>query len=204
MKQGVWRRDLFRQVGFKCQPWLLFKMSNWALLAFRGASVSTGNPPPRRVDAKSILSSERPQSSTAPPFPLFFHETTRPLSQTLNVYFVLINADIKFRRFLTNFGIDKLHPDMRAVVRQTRQIVDLMYTRPVRKDEHDDTGMATEYTAPLQMKKRQCQSIVFWLLQMLHRLINGYSQYPTHGTPSPTRKEKTLDAIFSLEAAVSL
>src|SRR5262245_5571675 len=62
----------------------------------------------------------------------FFHETSRSLPESLNVYFVLLNAEIKFNRFLKNFGIDKLHPDMKAPIEQTIQIVNLMYTRPVR------------------------------------------------------------------------
>ena len=85
----------------------------------------------RRADALSILSLDRP-SITAPLFPPFLHQTTRSLPQTLNIYFVLINAEVKFRRFAKNFGLDKLHPDMRAIAEQTIRIVDLMYSQPVR------------------------------------------------------------------------
>ena len=85
----------------------------------------------RQADSSSILSSDRP-SITAPPFPPFLHQTTRSLLQTLNIYLVLLNAEVKFQRFAKNIGLDKLHPDMRAIAEQTIRIVDLMYSQPVR------------------------------------------------------------------------
>ena len=87
----------------------------------------------RQVDAASILSS-RPPDLTALPFPPFRHVTERETHQALNVYLVLLNAEIKFQRFARNIGIDKLHPDMRDIVEQTIRIVDLMYSEPVRSD----------------------------------------------------------------------
>jgi hypothetical protein len=87
----------------------------------------------RQVDPVSILSSD-PPSLLAPPFPPFLHQTTRDLDQTINVYFLLLNAEIKFQRFKKNIGLDKLHPDMRAIVEQTIKIVDLMYSQPVRSE----------------------------------------------------------------------
>jgi hypothetical protein len=85
----------------------------------------------RQVDPESILSSH-PPNLTAPLFPPFHHQTSRDILQTLNVYFVLLNADIKFQRFAKNIGLDKLHPDVKAVVKQTMEIVRLMYSQPQR------------------------------------------------------------------------
>ena len=87
----------------------------------------------RQVDAASILSS-RPPDLTALPFPPFRHATEREAHQALNVYLVLLNAEIKFQQFVRNVGLDKLHPDMRDIVEQTIHIVDLMYSEPVRSD----------------------------------------------------------------------
>lgn len=87
----------------------------------------------RQVDPESIFSSH-PPNLTAPPFPPFHHQTSRDILQTLNVYFVLLNADIKFQRFAKNIGLDKLHPDVKAVVEQTMEIVRLMYSQPQRSE----------------------------------------------------------------------
>ena len=87
----------------------------------------------RQVDAASILSL-CPPDLTALPFPPFHHATECDTHQALNVYLVLLNAEIKFQRFARNIGLDKLHPDMRAIVEQTIRIVDLMYSEPVRSD----------------------------------------------------------------------
>jgi hypothetical protein len=89
----------------------------------------------RRADPVSIVSSDRP-SVTAPPFPPFLHQTTRSLPQTLNVYFVLLNAEAKFQQFAKNIGLHKLHPNMRAIAEQTIRIVDLMYSQPVHSGAH--------------------------------------------------------------------
>jgi hypothetical protein len=87
----------------------------------------------RQVVPESILSTH-PPDLTAPPFPPFHHQTSRDILQTLNVYFVLLNAEIKFQRFAKNIGLDKLHPDMKAVVEQTMEIVRLMYSQPQRSE----------------------------------------------------------------------
>ena len=87
----------------------------------------------RQVDQASIVSSD-PPAPDAPPFSPFTHETKRKIDQAINVYFLLLNADIKFRRFIQNVGLDKLHPEMRAIAKQTMDIVDLIYTHPVRSE----------------------------------------------------------------------
>jgi hypothetical protein len=83
----------------------------------------------RQVDPAFVLSSNNP-SVTAPSFPPFLHQTTRSLPQSLNIYFVLLNAEIKFQRFAKHIGLDKLHPDVKAIVDQTIEIVHLMYSEP--------------------------------------------------------------------------
>ena len=87
----------------------------------------------RQVDPVSILSLD-PPAPDAPPFPPFIHETKRRINQAINVYFLLLNADIKFRRFMQSIGLDKLHPEMRAIAKQTMDIADLMYTQLARSE----------------------------------------------------------------------
>lgn len=87
----------------------------------------------REVDTQCIISPQ-PSDPSSPPFPSFSHTTTRPLYQSLNIYFILLNAEIKFQRFAKHFGVERLHPDMRAVVNQTNEIVDLMYAQPKRSE----------------------------------------------------------------------
>jgi len=81
------------------------------------------------VDSVSILFPDPPKL-TAASFPPF-DQTTRSMGNTLNAYFVLLNAEFKFKRYARNVGLDKLHPDMRALVEQTIHIVNLMYSQPV-------------------------------------------------------------------------
>ena len=57
----------------------------------------------RQVDPASILSPDRPDPTTQP-FPPFRHNTERVPAEALNVYFVLLNAEIKFQRFAKNIG----------------------------------------------------------------------------------------------------
>ena len=80
------------------------------------------------ADPLSILSLDHP-SVTAPPFLPFLYQTTWSLPQTLNIYLVLINAEVAFQWFAKNFGLDKLHLDMRAIVEQTIRIVNLMHSQ---------------------------------------------------------------------------
>ena len=61
----------------------------------------------RQVDPASIVSSD-PPAPDAPPFPSFTHGTKRKIDEAINVYFLLLDADIKFRRFIENISLDKL------------------------------------------------------------------------------------------------
>jgi hypothetical protein len=108
----------------------------------------------RQVDPASILSSDRP-NPTAQPFPPFHHDTERIPAEALNVYFVLLNAEIKFQRFAKNIGLDKLHPDMRAIAEQTISIVDLMYSQPVRSE----ACVAAQVSARSEFSREPCMVI---------------------------------------------
>jgi hypothetical protein len=67
-----------------------------------------------------------PEDINAPLFPPLMHSTTRESRDQLNPWFVIMNAAIKFQRFSENYGLDKLHPSMRANAEQTLQILDLL------------------------------------------------------------------------------
>jgi hypothetical protein len=80
------------------------------------------------------LSPQIPLLLTPHHSPPLTHDTKRKIDEAINVYFLLLNADIKFRRFIENIGLDKLYPEMRAIAKQTMHIVELIYTHPVRSE----------------------------------------------------------------------
>jgi hypothetical protein len=77
-----------------------------------------------------------PDDLTAPEFPTFVQTTTRNPVQALNVWFVLMNAEVKFRRFKQNYGFINLHPSIRAMAEQTIEIADLIYSKPSRSESY--------------------------------------------------------------------
>lgn len=41
---------------------------------------------------------------------------------------MLLNADVKFNRYIKDYGLESLHPDIQQVVKATLELVDLIYT----------------------------------------------------------------------------
>jgi hypothetical protein len=68
-----------------------------------------------------------PGNTDAEEFPKFTFESRRLPVETLNPWFVIMNAGIKFDRFRDNYGLDVLHSSMAEIAKQTLEIVDLIY-----------------------------------------------------------------------------
>jgi hypothetical protein len=104
-----------------------------------------------------------PEDVTATPFPTFEHQTERIQKEKLNIWFVMLNAEIKFRRFIKNYGESALHPDLLSVVKETIEIVQLVYKKlnlanikptrrskrntnksPISYEEREESGTDTE------------------------------------------------------------
>jgi hypothetical protein len=68
-----------------------------------------------------------PGNTDAEEFPKFTFQSSRLPAETLNPWFVIMNAGIKFDRFRDNFGLDTLHSSMAEIAKQTLEIVDLIY-----------------------------------------------------------------------------
>jgi hypothetical protein len=145
----------------------------------------------REVDAQCIISPQPPDPSS-PPFPPFRHETNRPLSQSLNIYFILLNAEIKFRRFAKHFGVERLHPEMRAVVNQTNEIVDLMYAQPKRSEACQTLHVPARSEWSLRPHLQGPGAISY------AEDLDGESQRAGRGSAAPSKMEqRKCDLYFS-------
>ena len=69
--------------------------------------------------------------SVCPCFPSFTFESTRPASLSLNPFLVILNAEIKLRRYLRVAGRQNALPaDVMQLVHKTIELVDLIYWQP--------------------------------------------------------------------------
>ena len=70
-----------------------------------------------------------PNDTVSPPLHVFEHQSVRSEGEKLNIWLVMLNAEVKFSRFRKNYGLWALHSDLRPAVEETIEIVDLIYRR---------------------------------------------------------------------------
>ncbi|KAF8508384.1 hypothetical protein JB92DRAFT_2953149 [Gautieria morchelliformis] len=63
-------------------------------------------------------------------FPPFRHVSTRGPSQTVNIFFFILNAGAKFRHHETCYGFGNISERAKGLVDKTLQLVELIYFRP--------------------------------------------------------------------------
>ncbi|KAF8800097.1 hypothetical protein BYT27DRAFT_7200604 [Phlegmacium glaucopus] len=73
---------------------------------------------------------ESPGTPDSPRLPAFASEADRSGSLPLNVFLVVLNAEIKFRRYKRMALVDALSPDVQELIEQTIKLVDLIYWEP--------------------------------------------------------------------------
>ena len=79
---------------------------------------------------------ESPGTADSPRFPTFTFDTNRTQSLPLNVFLVLLNAEIKFRRYRRMEAMPKLPEDVEKLMDETLKLVDLIYWRPEKRSEY--------------------------------------------------------------------
>jgi hypothetical protein len=75
-----------------------------------------------------LRESRDPQSPPFPPFHPSFQG--RNAATSLNIFLVILNADIKFRRYFEMAGMAPLPSDVLALMKRTMELVDLLYWMP--------------------------------------------------------------------------
>ena len=78
---------------------------------------------------------ELPGTMDSPRLPAFTFDADRD-ALSLNVFLVVLNAEIKFRRFRRMANMPKLPKDVEELMDKTTQLVELIYWKPERKSHH--------------------------------------------------------------------
>ena len=99
-------------------------------------------------------------------FPPFRHVSTRGPSQTVNIFFFILNAGAKFRHHKRCYGFGNISERAKGLVDKTLQLVELIYFRP--------TLNGVEIGDELAARK----------LQHSHLDIHGSAPYPIRGNIS--------------------
>lgn len=91
-----------------------------------------------------LRESDDPQSPAMPPF---YHRTGR-----LNVFFVVLNADIEFRRFFRSLSTTSQAPpeDVQELMRRTMYLAELIYWEPKLTPGSKGEKLMEARTAPLE------------------------------------------------------
>ena len=73
---------------------------------------------------------EAPGKENSPRFPPFSSPMRNDSGQRLNPFLVIINAEIKFRRFIRGNKLGELPQDVRELIQKTCQVVEQIYWQP--------------------------------------------------------------------------
>lgn len=78
---------------------------------------------------------QSPGTTDSPRFPAFSFDVNRP-SLSLNIFLVLLNAEIKFRRYRRMGTMPKLPEDVEKLMDETIKLVNLIYWKPEKRSAY--------------------------------------------------------------------